>query len=113
MRQLQINTQQPVLPQLGILTHVNELANYDMIYIYHQLKNGTALRIEKDDKRTWDENSLAVFFKGFKLGYVSKRTSGMIQKFIKQGNHISASIKTMNKEKYAPLRELDIQMHVQ
>lgn len=112
MRQLQLKTQQAALPQLGILTHVNELANYDMIYIYHQLKNGAELSIEKDDKRTWDENALAVFYKGFKLGYVSKRTSGMIQKFIKQGNHIYATIKTLNKEKHAPLRDMDIQIHV-
>lgn len=112
MRQLQINTQQAALPQLGILTHVDELANYDMIYIYHQLKNGISLSIEKDEKRTWDDNSLAVFYKGFKLGYVSKRTSGMIQKFIKQGKHISATIRTLNKEKYAPLRDMDIQIHV-
>ena len=77
MRQLQINTQtkQASLPKLGILTHVNELANYDMIYIFHQLKNGAELSIEKDDKRTWDENALAVFFKEFKLGYVSFLTN--------------------------------------
>ncbi len=112
MRQLQINTQQASLPQLGILTHVDELANYDMIYIYHQLKHGTELTIQKDEQRTWDDNSLAVFYKGFKLGYVSKRTSGMIQKFLNQGNHISATIKTLSKEKYAPLKDMDIEIHV-
>ena len=56
MRNLQIATQPEVLPQMGILTHVDELANYDMIYIYHQLKNGAELRIEREAKRTWDEN---------------------------------------------------------
>lgn len=112
MRQLQINAQQVSLPQLGILTHVDELANYDMIYIFHQLNHGAELTIQKDESRTWDENSLAVFYKGFKLGYISKRTSGMIQKFIKQGNHIYATIKSFNKEKYAPLRDMDIQIHV-
>ena len=79
MRNLQLATNHSALPQLGILTHVEELANYDMIYIYHQLQKGTELRIEKDDKRYWDENALAIYFKGFKIGYVSKQTSGMIQ----------------------------------
>ncbi len=112
MRNLQIATQPAVLPQMGILTHVDELANYDMIYIYHQLKNGAELRIERDEKRTWDENSLAVFYKGYKLGYVSQRTSAMIQKLINQGKFIYATIRSLNKDKYTPLREMDIQVHV-
>ena len=112
MRNLQLTTQNRNLPQLGILTHVEELANYDMIYIYHQLQKGTELRIERDEKRTWDENALAIYFKGFKLGYVSKRTSGMVQKCLNKGNYIYASIKSLSKQKYSPFTEMDIQIHV-
>ncbi len=114
MRQLKIqnNSLNSNLPNLGILTHVEELTRYDMIYIYHHLKNGAILDIEKDDNRAWDENSLMVSFKGFKLGYVSSKTSAIIKKKMAQGYAISASVKSVNKEKYLPLNAMDIQVHV-
>mgnify|MGYP005675358575 CR=1 FL=1 len=31
------------LPKLGILTHVEELTRYDLIYVAHKMKNGVDL----------------------------------------------------------------------
>ena len=114
MRQLKIqnNSLNSNLPSLGILTHVEELTRYEMIYIYHHLKSGAILDIEKDDNRAWDENSLMVSFKGFKLGYVSSKTSAMISKKMVQGYAVSASVKSVSKEKYLPLNSMDIQVYV-
>jgi len=114
MRQLKIqnNSLNTNLPSLGILTHVEELTRYEMIYIYHHLKNGAILDIEKDENRAWDENSSMVSFKGFKLGYVSSKTSAIIKKKMAQGYAVSASVKSLNKEKYLPLNAMDIQVYV-
>ncbi len=114
MRNLNITSQNAIhpLPVMGILTHVAELAHHDMIYIYHKLQKGTKLTVQKDEDRFWDNDALAVYFGGFKLGYISKKTSGMIQRLIKEGSVINATVKGLSKEKFKPLSELDIEVHV-
>lgn len=105
------STNQP-LPKLGILTHVEELTRYDLIYVAHKMKNGVELMLKKDEARSWDENSLVIYYKGFKLGYVSKRTSMMIRKFIDTGKEIKATVKSLSKNKFLPTQEMDIQIHI-
>lgn len=101
-----------VLPQMGILTHVSELTRYDMIYVAHKMQNGVELSLKKDENRSWDENALAIHYKGFKLGYVSKKTSQIVRKCLDKGKEIKATVKSLSKNKFAPTAEMDIQIYV-
>ncbi len=112
MRHLKIQPQQPQLPNLGIITHISELSKHDMIYIYHHLKIGSELFLESDKARLWDKNAVAVFYKGFKIGYVSDNTSGLICKQLDKGLTILAKVKTLYKQKYMPLDGLDIEVFI-
>lgn len=100
------------LPQLGILTHVEELTRYDLIYVAHKMRNGVELLLKKDDHRSWDENALAIYYKGFKLGYVSKKTSEMVRKCLDKGKEIKATVKSLSKNRFLPTQEMDIQIYV-
>lgn len=113
MRQLKIQVPKQELPSLGILTQIDELSSHDMIYIYHHLSIGSELTLERDYARLWDKTAVSVFYKGFKIGYISKKTSGIISKQIDKGNHVIAHIKTLYKQKYMPLEGLDISITVQ
>lgn len=112
MRHLKIQPQQHQLPSLGILTRISELSKHDMIYIYHHLKIGSELFLERDKTRLWDRNAVAVFYKGFKIGYVSDNTSGLICKQLDKGLSVFAKVKTLYKQKYMPLDGLDIEVFV-
>ncbi|MCB9194816.1 MAG: hypothetical protein H6598_01145 [Flavobacteriales bacterium] len=100
------------LPSLGILTHVDELSRFDMIYVAHKLSLGTELTIKKDEQRSWDDNSLALYYKGFKLGYVSKKTSEIIRRCMDKGKEIKAFVKSLSRQKFLPMAEMDIQIYV-
>ena len=100
------------LPTLGILTHVDELSRYELIYLYHKIKPGSELQIEQDKSRSWDENALTVSFDGRKIGYVSKKTSSIVRKKIAQGFAISAKVKSALSDKFMPLKSMDIQIFV-
>ncbi|MCT4581689.1 MAG: HIRAN domain-containing protein [Flavobacteriales bacterium] len=112
MRHLKIQTTPPSIPQLGILTRINELSKHEMIYIYHHLKIGSELFLERDKTRLWDQHAVAVFYKGFKIGYVSDHTSGLICKQLDKGLTILAKVKTLYKQKYMPLDGLDIEVFI-
>lgn len=113
MRHLKIQTPQQQLPSLGILTQIDELSSHDMIYIYHHLNIGSELTLERDYARLWDKTAIGVFYKGFKIGYISKKSSGIISKQIDKGNNVVAKIKTLYKQKYMPLEGLDIAVTIQ
>ncbi len=100
------------LPQLGILTHVEELTRYDLIYVAHKMQSGVELSLKKDENRSWDENALAIHYKGFKLGYVSKKTSEIVRKCLDKGKEIRATVKSLSKNKFLPTQEMDIQIYV-
>ncbi|CAG5087583.1 HIRAN domain-containing protein [Parvicella tangerina] len=100
------------LPKLGILTHVEELTRYDLIYVAHKMQNGVELSLKRDESRSWDENALAIHYKGFKIGYVSKRTSEMVRKLLDKGKEIKATVKSLSKNKFLPTQEMDIQIYV-
>ena len=111
MRLLKLNNQRP-LPALGIITSVVELSHYDMIYIYHHLKENAFLTLKRDYNHIWDKEAVAVYYKGFKLGYVSARSQKMVAKYIDKGDIVSARIRTVYKQKYLPLSGMDIEIMV-
>lgn len=113
MRHLKIQVPQNNLPSLGILTQIDELTKHDMVYIYHHLQIGSELTLERDYARLWDKTAVVVLFKGFKIGYISKKSSGIISKQIDKGHQVIAKIKTLYKQKYMPLDGLDVAVTIQ
>jgi len=101
---------QPAIPSLGILTSVEQLSSFDMIYIYHHLKVGSFLELKKEESHFLDKNAIQVYFKGFKLGYLSQKISSIVAPRLDNDVNIIAKIKTVNKLKYLPLKGLDIEL---
>jgi len=112
MRQLKIVKTINKVPTLGILTQVEELTKHEMIYIYHHLQCGEELELERDYARLWDKYAVAVYFKGFKIGYISTNTNAIVSKQIDKGKKVVAKVKKLYKQKYMPLDGLDIEVCV-
>ena len=113
MRQYKISPFTASLPHLGVLTNVMELTHYDMIYIYHHIQQNTLLELRRDEQHVYDKNAVEVWFKGFKLGYVSNKVNGLIARKIDAGKEVMAKVRNVKKQKYTPLSGLDIELFVQ
>lgn len=93
MRDLTIHQQKENnLPSLGILTHITEVTRYDYIYIYNLIKPGDTLFLKKDFQRTWDKDSLAVYYKGYKLGYIGNSIKKILSKYFDQQKGIEIMV---------------------
>jgi hypothetical protein len=85
------------LPKLGVLTQLVELSRHDYIYIKEKIKPGTELEINKDNSRIWDAQALAVYYKGFKLGYLSQSINRTVNKMIYNFGDIKIKVKSLHK----------------
>jgi hypothetical protein len=85
------------LPKLGVLTQLVELSRHDYIYIKDKLKPGLELEIAKDRSRTWDLQAIAVFYKGFKLGYLSQSINRTVNKMIFNYGDVKIKVKSVHK----------------
>lgn len=85
MRNLKFDFQKPnMLPKLGINTSIAELSSYDFIYIKNKIFSGAEIHFVEDFSRFWDSSSIAVFYKGYKLGYLTKGISNIVKKAIQK-----------------------------
>ena len=89
------NNQEIILPKMGIMTHLVELTRYDYIYIKDNLKTNDILTIEIDKSRFWDKDALAVFYKGFKLGYLNSSISKIVNKLIIRFGGVKVAVKNI------------------
>lgn len=115
MRQLQIPSSNTLIRSalhhnLGVLTHVEDLCAFDMIYIYHHLNPGDALELNRDHSNPFEQHRVEVYFKKFKLGYISEKSSSIISRLMDQGCILNAKVKSLSKNKYMPLSGLDIEI---
>ena len=85
------------LPKLGVLTQLVELSRHDYIYIKEKLKPGTELEIAKDKSRIWDSQALAVYYKGFKLGYLNQSINRTVNRMIFNFGDIKIKVKSVHK----------------
>ena len=98
MNTLSINTYpKQELPKLGVLTQLVELSRHDYIYIKEKLKPGIELEIAKDKSRIWDSQALAVYYKGFKLGYLSQSINRTVNRMIFNFGDIKIKVKSAHK----------------
>jgi hypothetical protein len=111
MRQFQYQTvnENRALP-LKLVTLVEALASYDMIYIYHHLHKGALLQLELDEHYPLNNQAVAVYFKGFKLGYLPEAPAKAAAKQMLSGNAVKAIVSGMYKNKYMPLSGLDVEL---
>ena len=100
-----------ILPKMGIMTHLVELTRHDYIYIKENLKTNDILHIESDKSRFWEENSLAVYYKEFKLGYLNSSINKVVQKMINKYGEVKVILK--NKPKgHNPFEGVDILIQI-
>lgn len=98
------------LPQLGVLTSVEQLTAFDMIYIYHHLTEGAEIELIQEHQHYLYANPIQVFFKGFKIGYLSDRVATLVANKLSSGSTVLATVKQLDKRKYLPLSGLDLEL---
>ena len=109
MRNLKIEqSQKDQLPKLGVLTNLTELSRYNYIYVHHLIKDGDTLKMQRDYKRTWDTHSLAVFFKGYKIGYLSNAVNKIISRHFELNKEIEIVVKQVNSQSHKRNINLDV-----
>ncbi len=111
MRKLNIIKQlQPKVPGLGIITSVEQLSSFDMIYIYHHLTVGATLSLRIEENHYLYGRAIQVYFKGFKLGYLSEKIASIVISRLDRDIPVKARVKSVDKLKYLPLKGLDVQL---
>lgn len=91
---------------LKTIVCVNELTSHDMIYVYHLLSIGTKLKLEQTELKLNGNLIYKVLFNHFTIGFIE------ISKFSKllfsKDTELEATIFNLSKEKYLPLKSLEI-----
>ncbi len=90
---------------------VHETGHSDLGLIYHHLQQGKSIELSqyiKDGKV-----KVGVFFKGFKIGSLSDVVSSVFLANIARGKKVSAFIKSIERKKFLPPSEIEIEVVVQ
>lgn len=91
---------------LNTVVSVDELADHDMIYIYHHLKLGSVVHLAPAGTNVKGDLRFQVSYKGFTLGFIT--LSPMIQAVYEKNKIIQGQIVGIEKQKFLPIRGLDI-----
>lgn len=94
--------------QVNSISNVNQLTNFDMIYVYHLLTKGVKLNLFKCNDKLNGDLVFKVMFQSFKIGYVN--VSGIAKQLFKGQSELEATVFSVTKEKYLPLKNLEISM---
>ncbi len=105
------NKNQLILPKMGIMTNLVELSRHDFIYVKDLLKRDDILYIEKDQNRFWNKDALAVFYNGFKVGYLNASIGKIVNRMINKFGDVRVSVKNLPKSTN-PLSGMDILIQV-
>lgn len=91
---------------LDTIVKVNQLTSFDMIYVYHLLSIGTTVKLYKTNINLHGDYMFEVYFKKFKIGVV--KISGIGKQLIGDLTEVEAKISSLSKEKYLPLKSLEL-----
>ncbi|HIP35453.1 MAG TPA: hypothetical protein EYG85_01210 [Crocinitomix sp.] len=91
---------------LDTIVKVNQLTSFDMIYVYHLLSIGTTVKLYKTNINLHGDYMFDVYFKKFKIGVV--KISGIGKQLIGDLTEVEAKISSLSKEKYLPLKSLEL-----
>lgn len=94
---------------LNTIVTVNHLSSFDMIYVYHLLSIGTKVNLVKTSTTLKGDLMYDVFYKTFKLGCIT--VEGISKQFLADFNEINAEISNLSKEKYLPLKSLELTLN--
>ena len=97
--------------KLKTLVSVEELANHDMIYIYHHIKPGAEVELKFAEETLLGDLVYHVHFKGFKLGAV--RISGVMKSIYEGIEELGATVSGISKQKYLPFNGLDLSIQAE
>lgn len=86
----------------SVITTLQSITRFDMIYIYHHLAVDTKVELHKTNV----EGNYTVYFKSYKLGYVQ------FKKWIfgTEKKTLNGTIKYIERTKYMPITGMDIEI---
>ena len=109
MRNIKFNNQEKNrLPKLGIITSIDELSSHDFIYIKNKIKSGDEITFVEDASRLWDKKEIAVYFKGYKLGYLSNGIRAMMKRAFLNKSYSRGIIQFNSKTKVSCFNAVDL-----
>lgn len=85
---------------------VSQLLNFDLIYIYHHIHEGAQVKLLKDEEFLDGKYTYSVYFKNFKIGSII--ASSLFNALSGQVEVLVGQVVNITKEKYMPIKELDI-----
>jgi hypothetical protein len=94
---------------LNTIVKVNQLSSFDMIYVYHLLSIGTKVNLIKTSTTLKGNLIYDVYYRTFKLGNIS--IEGISKEFLVDFDKIEAEILNLSKEKYLPLKSLELNIN--
>lgn len=94
------------MSQFKINAKVDCLSLYDMIYIYHHIQIGNLVSLKPKETRLNGDKIYYAMFKEFTLGEV--KIKACFNRFFNQENELKAEVTLLSKEKYLPIKSLDI-----
>lgn len=81
------------------------IKRYDLPVIYHHLREGVDLTL-----RVEHNNSIAAYFKNFKIGYIPFGDHRTVKAMLERGFSVSCRVSRVVREKYLPTQSLEIQI---
>jgi hypothetical protein len=96
---------------LRTVVAVEELLNHDMIYVYHHIQTGSQVELTPNGTNLFGDRKYQVEFKGFIIGYTT--VSGIMKDMFADSEKITAQVFSMTKDRYMPIKELDLQIGIE
>jgi len=94
---------------INTVVAVNQLNSFDMIYVYHLISIGTKVKLYKTSTDLNGDYIYAVFYKSYQLGTV--KITGLRKRLISNEPEIDAIVSGLSKEKYLPLKSLELTLN--
>lgn len=93
---------------LRTIVSVDELFNHDMIYVYHHIQTGAVVELIPCGTNLFGDKKYRVEFKGFVIGY--SIVTGVLKEMFEDSEKIIAQVFSLTKDRYMPIKELDLQI---
>ncbi len=91
-------------------TDIKDVVGSDLTLIYHHLKEGQTLSLTQIIKN--GVPTIAVLFKGFRIGTLSSITGKLVLGYFTQGKEVFCKIRNIKREKFLPPSSISIDISV-
>jgi len=85
---------------------IHRIADHGLKNIYHHIQPGVRVDLVKEPSNKVDPNAIAIWFKGFKLGFIPRDLAPKVGEMLERKLSITAQIATIYKESYLPPSKL-------